>query len=170
MKLKEKAKILVAIVLTAALSIMGTVLFFNKQATTNNSIKTGVLDGSSKEYAVMGRQMWSAFGCSAIAEAFNDLEEQQRLSEFAYKQGVTFIGALENNKIEDSDFRSEVPMGVSMLLGGPSTDFIIGRIYENATEYALEDIYISDINDTEEFRKFRAEDKFSTQNCGVIGR
>jgi hypothetical protein len=36
--------------------------------------------------------------------------------------------------------RSEVPIGVTMLLAGPSADFVVGRIFENAMGDAFDGI------------------------------
>jgi len=77
----------------------------------------------------MGREILSAFNCSAWASKTNDSKETERLFLFGYKQGQKFLGALKAEKIKQEDISQEVPIGVTMLLQGPSEEFILGRIF-----------------------------------------
>lgn len=173
----ESNKILIAIVATAVIVGGGTYYFLNNDSTDVNTNATKSsqtenvnFDQTSKEYAVMGRQAWSAFECASLASVTGDVEEQERLFLFGYEQGKKFLAAVEAEKIQEEDYSSEVPIGVSFLLGGPSADFMLGRIFEGAQENALEDIYTTDLNDTDEIREIRAENKFRGGNCQLVGK
>jgi hypothetical protein len=126
---------------------------------------------NSKEYAAMGAEAWSAFECSSLASHIKDSKEAERLFLFGYEQGKKFIRALKANKIEKNDVSNGVPIGVLLLLQGPSEDFMLGRIYENAQENALKEVLRTDGNfNSEENQKIIAEREFQKRNCQLIGK
>jgi hypothetical protein len=116
-----------------------------------------------------GRVMWSAFQCATFAELSGNTKEQERLFTIGVKAGRQFVEALQNGQISREALSSEVPIGVSMLLAGPSVDFIIGRIFENA----MRDAYDNAVKDGTsrrdgELRKLEAEQKYLRGNCALI--
>lgn len=120
---------------------------------------------TSKEYAILGKATWSSFECSSLASEMKNVKEQTRLFEAGYTNGLTFIGALKTGKINNNDLSNEVPIVVISLLQGPTPDFILGRIYENAQDAALKGI---DGND-KKFNEILVENKFDKLNCRLIG-
>jgi hypothetical protein len=68
-------------------------------------------------------------------------KEQERLF-YNWPQGGT---AVRRSNAKSSDFaeavQSEAPLIVTMLLAGPSVDFIVGRIFESATSDAYDDVF-----------------------------
>jgi hypothetical protein len=125
----------------------------------------------SKEYAAMGTEAWSAFECSSLASHIKDTKEAERLFLFGYEQGKKFIRAIKANKIEKEDISSGVPMIMLLLLQGPSEDFMLGRIYENAQEHALEKVFKTDAKfNSEQFQKDIAKSEFRNRNCQFIGK
>jgi hypothetical protein len=125
----------------------------------------------SKQYALMGRATWSAFACSSLAWKAELRQEQERLFKFGYKQGQDFLGALKAEKIKQEDLSSGPPIGMLLLLWGPSPDFILGRVYERATDSALEDVlhvggrYVHRKEDQQLF----ASNKYFRENCALVG-
>jgi hypothetical protein len=103
-------------------------------ATTLASAQTPI------EKARLARTAWSAFQCATYAEMSGDKKEQARLFDVAFKAARDFIEAAKIGQIPAEVARSQVPIGVSMLLQGPSTDFIVGRIFENSTRDAYDDV------------------------------
>ena len=67
---------------------------------------------ASKEYALMGKNAYSAFECSLLASYARNESEQRRLFEIGYAQGKTFIEALTSGKIQPEDVKNTVPVGV----------------------------------------------------------
>jgi hypothetical protein len=67
---------------------------------------------ASKEYALMGKNAYSAFECSLLASYARNKSEQRRLFEIGYAQGKTFIEALTSGKIQPEDVKNTVPVGV----------------------------------------------------------
>lgn len=120
----------------------------------------------SAEYAEMGKASWSAFECAVYAEKSKNSEEQGRLFIHGYNQGKLFIEAIKSKKIEAEDISKRVPLYMPMLLSGPSTDFMLGRIYE----FIVNDVYdeISKDNYTE--IATTAENLFWKKNCKLIGK
>jgi len=101
----------------------------------------------SSEFAEMGKASWSAFECAVYAEKSKNIEEQKRLFLHGYNQGKLFIEAIKSKKIEAEDISKRVPLYMPMLLSGPSTDFMLGRIYEFIADSVYDEI--SKNNNTE---------------------
>lgn len=126
----------------------------------------------------LGRVMWSAFSCAAYAEMAGDESEQKRLFNIGYTAGQKFISGIRDTSISEADAR-EAPIGVLMYLSGPSIDFMLGRVFENATQDAFDRIVKMDsggmpilnplewVSD-EEVKKIKAETKFRNSNCELI--
>lgn len=130
-----------------------------------------ILNKSSKEYAVMGREVWSAFSCGAWASINNQTDDQERLFLFGYDSGTQFLDALRAEKIEQGDLNSEVPIGVNLVLQGPTSEFILGRIFDSAQTEALSDVYKTGESDnSEEMQKIIAGNKYRDGNCQLLGR
>jgi hypothetical protein len=121
--------------------------------------------------------MWSAFQCGTFAEMSGNEKEQARLFDVGLKAGRDFLDAVKTRQITPEVAKSEVPIGVSMLLGGPSTDFVIGRIFENALRDAYDDIVKMDngfLLDSskwvmdDELRKAKAQTRYLKGNCVLV--
>lgn len=175
---KEQSKIGLAILITAVV-VGGAVYYLNNSKTSSETTGTkqenSFYNQSSKEYAVMGRELWSAFSCSTWASHFGDQKEAERLFLFGYEQGKKFLGAARAGKITDEDFRQEVPIGISMSLsGGPNDDFILGVISSNVQEDALEEVFYTNFDKTklnsDNLQKSIAENKYRDGNCQLIGK
>lgn len=117
-----------------------------------------------------GRAVFSAFECTVLAAKIGRTEEQRRLFEFGYEEGKKFIDSVRSGEISKEELSSKVPVGVLWHMEGPTTDFILGRIYESAAENALDGVYgrTNEVLSAEEQNRI-AENKFSTMNCGLIG-
>lgn len=124
-----------------------------------------------------GRLMWSAFACATFAEMSGETQEQERLFDVGYSVGQSFLADIENETVSESEFQA-APVGVLLVIGGPSAEFILGRIYENAVGDAFDSVVKEDGNDlpilnpadwaNEELRAIRAENKYLTSNCELI--
>lgn len=88
--------------------------------------------------------MWAAFECSRFALSAGEQNDANRLFEVGYGQGVKFLRAAHSGSITEEDAKHNVPLGVSLRLGGPSDDFVIGRIYEAAFNDAYDSIVKED--------------------------
>jgi hypothetical protein len=94
-------------------------------------------------------------------------KEQARLFELAVKSGRAFFEALKNKEIPEDVLKSEVPIGVTLLMAGPSSDFIIGRVFENAMPDAHDEVVKNDKGD-KELRLSIAKTKYLQANCVVL--
>jgi hypothetical protein len=101
---------------------------------------------TSKEFAAMSRAVWSGFECAALASKLKKNEDAERLFKFAYERGKTFMAGLQAGNVKDEDLRTEMPMIVGWLIrdGGPSVDFILGKVWSEAQDEALKDVYKTD--------------------------
>ena len=131
---------------------------------------TSAFASESLDLARKGNAAWSAFECVALASHLKRSDDQRRLFEFGYKQGLEFIAAIQAGKIEREDLSSSVPVGVLFSLEGPTPDFMLGRMYGSAVDSALEDVFKSgDYFRTESEQALAASAKFSDSNCELLG-
>ena len=130
------------------------------------------------EDAKAARVMWSAFMCSVYAEMKGDADEQMRLFQVGYDAGQRFMKAAQAGTITEEEAQSNVPIGVGLLMGGPSADFIIGRIFESAAGDAYDDVVKKDdsgmqlpmekwINDNE-LKSAIAANRYVKGNCEIM--
>ena len=126
---------------------------------------------TSKEYALMSAEVWSAFSCSVLASKSKNKDEQERLFKYGYKHGLIFINAINSGKVNQEDISSNTPIGVAFLLQGPTADFMLGRIYEYASDEALKEVYKSNGKyNSEDIQTSIATNEFLKRNCKLIGR
>ncbi|MBW2467319.1 MAG: hypothetical protein JRF02_08465 [Deltaproteobacteria bacterium] len=129
-----------------------------------------VMAESSEKYAAMAQSTWSAFECSVLAEKIKNVEEQERLFRFGYEKGLNYITALQSGKIAKEDLSNEVPP-IMLLLQGPTPDFMLGRIFENAVESALENIpQRGEHPGSDELQKIIAGIEYRKRKCQLIGK
>jgi hypothetical protein len=128
--------------------------------------------------AKAARIMWSAFECATIAGIAGYDDKVENLFSVGYGAGKQFLAAAQAGTITDEEARSNVPIGVSLLLGGPSHDFIIGRVYESAMNGAFDEIVkedaqgltleIKDWISDPELKASIAKTKFLQANCDIF--
>jgi len=142
------------------------------------AIQTLMVEAASAENKPnIAHVMWSAFSCAAYAEMSGNKQEQERLFKIGYDAGRAFVDGVKNKTITEAETKG-APIGVLMLMGGPTTDFIIGRIFESATADAYDKVVKEDsaglpIIDSSEWaddklRVIRAKNKYQSSNCALI--
>ncbi len=96
--------------------------------------------------------------------------EAERLFNLGYESGKKFLDALQSKLVERKDLSEEVPIGFILLLAGPSSDFVLGRVFENAQNEALKGVLRSgDQLNPDDLQKMLAQSKFTKQNCQLLG-
>ena len=125
-----------------------------------------VLGQTSEEYAAMGQKLWAAFECGALAEYADKPDETARLYKLGYDQGKILLDAFRAGKV-DQQARSKLPIPVlSMLDGGPTVDFILGRIFEVAMQDTSRQLF--EASNNKETQKIIAGQNFAKRNCGSL--
>lgn len=124
-----------------------------------------------------GLLMWAAFSCATFAELSGNSGEQERLFKLGYKIGRELLSDIDAKKIDQREFEN-LPVGVKFRLAGPTTEFIMGRIFEGAQEDAFDKVVKEDdhggiLTDPlkwadGELKVLRARNKFQKSNCGVL--
>lgn len=124
-----------------------------------------------------GLTTWSAFSCATFASLAGDDNEQKRLFNVGYEAGSQFVGGLKDGTTGQAD-RENTPVAVLLLLSGPSTDFVVGRIFEAATGHAFDAVVKQDaqglsILDSSrwaqgELRTSIAQNKYRDSNCALL--
>jgi hypothetical protein len=121
---------------------------------------------TSEQYAAMGQKLWAAFECGALAEAAGKIEESRRLYKMGYDEGKTLLDALRAGKV-DEQARRKLPIAVLLMLdGGPTVDFILGRIFESAMQDTSHQLF--EASNNKETQKIIAGQNFAQQNCGTL--
>ena len=120
---------------------------------------------------------WSVFSCATYAELSGDAVEQKRLFEIGYRSAKAFVAAVENQTLPETE-RLNAPLGILMLLEGPSADFIVGRIFESAMRNAYDDVVTRDNSGAPlrdplqwasgETKTMKAREKYQSANCALI--
>ncbi len=134
--------------------------------------------GASEADAKAARVMWSAFECSRFAGMAGMPEEVERLFTVGLQAGRQFMAAVEAGTISNDEAKAVVPLGVSLLMSGPSNDFVIGRIYESAIGLAFDSVVKEDsaglplpteewVNDRE-LETSIAKNRYLKSNCAVF--
>ena len=103
-----------------------------------------------------------AFECSVLAQGANDLVAAERLFRFGYDEGLAWLEAAEAGELHE-ELRDDAPLGLLMLLGGPSHDFRLGRIYGYATDQVYENVY-----DGEPSHQTSAKHEYHRRNCDLL--
>lgn len=124
-----------------------------------------------------GLVVWSAFSCATFAELSGDVPEQKRLFDLGVSTGRSFLARIEKGTVPAAE-RQETPIGVLLRLGGPSVDFILGRIFEGAVDDANDKVVKEDSSGLPildpskwaagELKLMRAELKYRGSNCALI--
>lgn len=131
-------------------------------------------------YGVLAKSAVVAIECGMYAS----FAEKKDLVPKFYANGIQasreLIEAIRKGRVSDKVLRSEVPLLINWILrdGGPSDDFMIGRIFEQATTMATEAIIQEDNNGLPlpmkewrfdpEVQKMVAENKYSRENCWAL--
>ena len=121
--------------------------------------------------------VWSAFECSQYAGlAGKPEQETERLFSLGYENGKRFLEAVSTKKISEEELRTTVPTSVLFVMYGPTTDFMLGRIFEFANREAYNLVVKGDKfglapvdkwRDAEQ-QKFYAGNEYSTRNCALL--
>ena len=107
-------------------------------------------------------------------------DEAQTLFNTGLESGRTFIKQIESNEVTEDYIRSNVPIGTTMVVfeGGPTTDFILGRLYESVSTYAYDKVVkedkggqplkVGEWNLDKDLKKSIAEGKYLKSNCELL--
>lgn len=142
-------------------------------ATQNNNTSNAIL-------------MFESFICSKYAEILDKENEKERLFNLGIAAGRDFVVKARSGKIEDEE-AEKIYFSILFRLSGPTVDFVIGRIYESASEIAKYRINScgSKINidlfkrenkcteenillDSQELKKVWAERLYNDSNCSLL--
>ena len=95
---------------------------------------------SSEESADLGLKASAAFQCAALASAYGNSADQERLFNLGYSTGRALIEEAQTGSISTDDFKKDVPAEFFTPFEGPSPDFMLGRIWQITVSDTLKDI------------------------------
>lgn len=109
----------------------------------------GLLPGTataSVEDAKAARVMWTAFECGTYAELAGKEDRASALYSTGLEAGRRFYAAMDAGTITDAELAEHAPFILTSLSAGPSVDFILGRVFQYATDAANADVAKEDEN------------------------
>jgi hypothetical protein len=128
------------------------------------ALPTVLFGQTSEQYALMGQKLWAGFECGALAEHAGKAEESGRLYRLGYDQGKTLLDAFRAGKV-DEQVKGKLPIAVLFLLdGGPTVDFILGRIFESAMQHTTQQLF--EATNNKETQKIIARQNFASRIAG----
>lgn len=104
-----------------------------------------------------------AFECSVLARGANDPVAAERLFRLGYEEGLAWLRAAEAGELHE-ELQNDAPLYLLMLLGGPSHDFRLGRIFGYATDQVYENVYDGQPSD-----EISAKHEYHRRNCDLLG-
>ncbi len=134
--------------------------------------------GAEVEKVHLARLTAAAFTCGMWASMKGDKPRMKTLYEDGIRAGRDFLKAFRDNKVTQEDLNKHAPMAVLFLLEGPSDDFIVGRIFEAATNDAFDRIVKQDKNGVtvhasewthdDELKATLAQTRYQNANCDHV--
>ncbi len=134
--------------------------------------------GAELEKVHLARLTATAFTCGMWASMNGDKPRMKTLYEDGIRAGRDFLKAFRDNKITREDLNKHAPMAVIFLLEGPSDDFIVGRIFEAATNDAFDRVVKQDKNGVslnasewihdDKLKAVLAQTRYQNANCDLV--
>lgn len=84
--------------------------------------------------------MMAHWRCQVWSGMAGDEESALAHSNQGYASGSRFVAAARSGQIDQTDLDATVPIYILFSLGGPSDDFVLGRLYEMTTQNAFDQI------------------------------
>lgn len=84
--------------------------------------------------------MMAHWRCQVWSGMIGDQESTLAHFNQGYASGSRFVAAARAGQIDQADFEATVPVYISLSMGGPSDDFVLGRLYEMTTQDAYDKI------------------------------
>ena len=73
-------------------------------------------------------------------------KEQKRLFQVGISRDGSMLPHYRRTKISREDASREIPIAALMSIGDPTVDFIVGRLFEQATDSAAKSLYPPPVN------------------------
>ncbi len=118
-----------------------------------------------------------AFECATYAEIAGKKTENERLFTLGYETAQKFLAAGISGELSP-DEEKKIPMGILMSLGGPTSEFQIGRIFSDTArragdrvhkeDYRGNDLPIGEWEFDEAITRPKARIFFEQSNCQAI--
>ena len=125
----------------AALAVLASAGCTQSQTTKSSATRI-----APDQVAALASKGFALFTCEQLAEAAGDIPEKKRQDLFdrgraAFASYIDEAKASANDPARDKAISQKVPMIVLMHLGGPTTDFMVGRIFEATTTSVEDELY-----------------------------
>lgn len=85
--------------------------------------------------------MMAHWDCATWAGIANDTEGRaEHHFQRGLESGRRFVEAARSGSISEEEWDSTVPVYVAMSMGGPTSDFVLGRLFEVISGYAFDQV------------------------------
>lgn len=124
-----------------------------------------------KELEQNSLSLWSGFKCSMLYSKNKQPEDSKRAFKFAYNSGIVLIDKFKNNEINQEEFTKIMPKELRKNLSGPTSSFILGRIWEATSKHTFKDIHKKDGEFlSEDEQLILTKQKIEEYNCQSLGK
>ena len=117
-----------------------------------------------------GKHLWLS-SVRISSQVLRRAQEAGRLQQLGFNEGRRFLTAARSGEIKQKDFEAIAPMGLYGMEGGPSVDFALGAIFEEAVENAAQELAddASKVDPSaplsDDALRFSAEIRYENKNC-----
>lgn len=125
---------------------------------------TNCASAGEMAYGLIAKKSFIAFECSHLAALARDQKELERLFILGVESGRVYLSARQAGKLTEKN-NASAPIAWGLHGQGPSADFILGRIYEVASEEAREET--KPLGDSTDFAS-PARNAFNAMNCALV--
>ena len=108
----------------------------------------------------------AAWECHISGEGAGYDADLDRLFQLGLRNGILFLEAVEAGKVSPEVTHESVPL-YWHLVGGPSNDFILGRLYQSIHEEIWDDLIRNKVSG-KEGRELSLSAKFEQSNCELL--
>lgn len=145
------------------------------------SVSTVFAEGSAN-YARLSLTVHESFRCGMYAVFAGKEDLVPDHYEKGISAGRTFLAAAREGDIPNEVWQNHIPMYIGWIVrdGGPSTDFMLGRVFEQATSMASDDVIKNDAYGMElpadqwrfdkDLQNLVATNRYQSANCWALLR
>lgn len=144
---------------------------FSMLAASTSLLPTYSATAAGADPASEAKFAWAAFECSVLAGFAGKQKLSDKLFSKGYKNAIQFVSDYRAGAVSNERIQSTVPIGIMLVMGGPTNDFIAGRIYESTQQTVIDALNEPNtIFVNSELRKVKAQNKLHEQNCDLLSR
>lgn len=114
-----------------------------------------------------GMLSWAAFTCFSYARASDQPGEAERLFTIGYSAGKGLVNDIYEGRASEAEVQ-KMPLSFRFRLQGPSSDFVMGTVFEKATFEAQAKLIEGNPAIDPEIKSLKARSLYDAGNCSLL--